>query len=96
MIRWERSPEPCAEAGWVGWDGNTEAPLDEAFIRRAAALGRLLYLDNLRQPFFRITGENFFIRGCVGQRTMRLGVQGGSPAVFAAVTAQLESAFPSQ
>jgi len=75
--RLERSIEECQQAGWQGWDIYFDSPITKEQILLWQALGDLLYLPQLRQPFFRIAGKDFLIRGLEGQQKLRIGFCAG-------------------
>lgn len=75
--RIERSMEECQQAGWQGWDIYFDSPITKEQILLWQTLGDLLYLPQLRQPFFRIAGKDFLIKGLEGQKKLRIGMQTG-------------------
>ena len=54
------SREKCAESGWFATDYLMDAPIDREFILKLKSLGGFVYLDMLKQPFFRIEGNDYF------------------------------------
>ena len=48
------SREKCAESGWFATDYLLDAPIDRAFILSLRPLGSFVYLDMLKEPFFKI------------------------------------------
>ena len=75
--RIERSAEECQQAGWQGWDIFFDTPITKEQILGWQALGDLVYLPQLRQPFYRIAGKDFLVKGLEGQKKLRIGMQTG-------------------
>ena len=55
------SREKCAESGWFATDYLLDAPIDRAFILSLRPLGSFVYLDMLKEPFFKIENDYFRI-----------------------------------
>ena len=51
------SREKCAESGWFATDYLMDAPIDREFILKLKSLGGFVYLDMLKQPFFKIEND---------------------------------------
>lgn len=51
------SREKCAESGWFATDYLMDAPIDREFILKLKSLGGFVYLDMLKQPFFKIENK---------------------------------------
>ena len=51
------SREKCAESGWFATDYLLDAPIDKAFILSLRPLGSFVYLDMLKEPFFKIEND---------------------------------------
>ena len=77
LDRIERSAEECQQAGWQGWDIFFDTPITKEQILGWQALGDLVYLPQLRQPFYRIASKDFLIKGLEGQNKLRIGMQTG-------------------
>lgn len=58
------SREKCAESGWFATDYLLDAPIDRAFILSLRPLGSFVYLDMLKEPFFKIENDYYMIREC--------------------------------
>ena len=57
------SREKCAESGWFATDYLLDAPIDRAFILSLRPLGSFVYLDMLKEPFFKIENDYYMIKG---------------------------------
>ena len=66
------SAETCSEAGWYAYDFYTEGPLTDNDIVRMRHLGSFLYLSMLKNPFFKVEGEYFLIKGVKGDSRFRV------------------------
>ena len=53
------SREKCAESGWFATDYLLDAPIDRAFILSLRPLGSFVYLDMLKEPFFKIENDYY-------------------------------------
>ena len=84
------SPEPCEEAGWVGYDYQLDAPMAREDILRLRPLGAFSYLPQLRQPFYKVENDHFLVKGLQGQATVRVGVHRAHTAELTRVEAMLE------
>lgn len=60
------SREKCAESGWFATDYLMDAPIDREFILKLKSLGGFVYLDMLKQPFFKIENNYYMIKGIEG------------------------------
>ena len=56
------SREKCAESGWFATDYLLDAPIDRAFILSLRPLGSFVYLDMLKEPFFKIENDYYMIK----------------------------------
>jgi len=72
-----RSSEECQQAGWLGYDVFFSSPITTEQILQWGKLGDLVYLSQLRQPFFRIAEKEFLIKGLEGQNKLRIGCAAG-------------------
>lgn len=70
------SREKCAESGWFAWDYLTDEPVDREFILNLRPLGGFVYLDMLREPFFKIESDYYMIKGVQGKNYFRVAVHG--------------------
>ena len=55
------SREKCAESGWFATDYLLDEPIDKAFILSLRPLGSFVYLDMLKEPFFKIENDYYMI-----------------------------------
>ena len=60
------SREKCAESGWFATDYLMDAPIGREFILKLKPLGGFVYLDMLKQPFFKIESDYYMIKGIQG------------------------------
>ena len=70
------SREKCAESGWFATDYLLDAPIDRAFILSLRPLGSFVYLDMLKEPFFKIENDYYMIKGVQGKDYFRIAVHG--------------------
>ena len=70
------SREKCAESGWFATDYLLDAPIDRAFILSLRPLGSFVYLDMLKEPFFKIENDYYMIKGVQGKVYFRIAVHG--------------------
>ncbi len=88
ILRIARSGEECQQAGWIGLDIFFDQTVTEEQVLLWESLGDLVYLPQLRQPFYRIASQNFLIKGLVGMEYLRIGLLRGSmPTDIDAMTA---------
>jgi len=74
IIEKTESRERCAEAGWYAFDYLTDRALDEDFIVSLCNLGSLIYLRQLKKPFFKIESDHYIIKGLLGDDFFRIAV----------------------
>jgi len=79
-----KSREQCTESGWQAYNYLLKEPLSAEQIRAMRPLGSLLFLDSLRQPFFKIESHYYIIKGVQGNDFFRI-------AIHSAHTDELES-----
>lgn len=77
ILHMERSSEDCQQAGWLAYDLFLSKPVDAEQILRWQTLGDLVYLRQLRQPFYRVAGRDFLLKGLEGQEKLRLAFADG-------------------
>ena len=53
-----------------------DAPIDKAFILSLRPLGSFVYLDMLKEPFFKIENDYYMIKGVQGKDYFRIAVHG--------------------
>ena len=61
------SREKCAESGWFATDYLLDQPIDREFILSLKPLGSFVYLDMLKEPFFKIESDYYMIKGVQGK-----------------------------
>ena len=76
------SREKCAESGWFATDYLLDAPIDKAFILSLRPLGSFVYLDMLKEPFFKIENDYYMIKGVQGKDYFRIAVHGKLRRIF--------------
>lgn len=70
------SREKCAESGWFATDYLLDQPIDREFILSLKPLGNFVYLDMLKEPFFKIESDYYMIKGVQGKDYFRIAVHG--------------------
>ena len=71
------SRERCAEAGWFAYDFLLDAPLDKEFIRNLRGIGgSFVFLEVLKNPFFKLEADHYILKGVVGNDFFRMAVHG--------------------
>lgn len=70
------SREKCAESGWFATDYLLDQPIDREFILSLKPLGSFVYLDMLKEPFFKIESDYYMIKGVQGKDYFRIAVHG--------------------
>ena len=70
------SREKCAASGWSATDYLMDAPIGREFILKLKPLGGFVYLDMLKQPFFKIESDYYMIKGIQGNDYFRIAVHG--------------------
>ena len=68
IVEKTESREKCAEAGWFAWDCILDHKINREFILSLKPLGGFVYLDMLRQPFFKIENDYYMIKGIEGKQ----------------------------
>ncbi len=66
----------CAESGWFATDYLLDQPIDREFILSLKPLGSFVYLDMLKEPFFKIESDYYMIKGVQGKDYFRIAVHG--------------------
>lgn len=74
LIERIESKERCAESGWYAYDYCLDEPMTAEFIRKLKPLGNFVYLSMLKNPFFKIENDYFFIKGVQGNCFFRVAV----------------------
>lgn len=82
VIKIERSYESCSEAGWVGYDIFFDKTIDENFVYNLDTLGRLMYLNSLKTPFFKLNNKEYMIKGNLKQNKIRLGLRNNNKVLL--------------
>lgn len=71
------SRERCAEAGWFAYDFLLDALLDKEFIRNLRGIGgSFVFLEMLKNPFFKLEADHYILKGVVGNDFFRMAVHG--------------------
>ena len=76
IIGKQPSREKCAESGWFAVDYLLDGSINREFILKLKPLGSFVYLDMLRQPFFKIENDYYMIKGISGNDYLRSAVHG--------------------
>lgn len=76
VIKKQSSREKCAESGWNAYDYLMDETTNSEFIRSLKPLGDFVYLEMLKQPFFKIESHYYFIKGIQGKDFFRIAVHG--------------------
>lgn len=76
IIGKQPSREKCAESGWFAVDYLLDEAIDRTFILKLRPLGSFVYLDMLKQPFFKIENDYYVIKGVQGKDYFRMAVHG--------------------
>ncbi len=64
-------------------------PIARSDILALAPLGRLIYLPQLRRPFFRLDTDGWHMKGIEGDLTLRIAVDGAREPLLAELEARL-------
>ena len=67
-----RSAEACQQADWQAFDVFFSSAVSRDDILSWGSLGQLIYLQQLREPFFRIASSEFLIKGFEGRDNLRI------------------------
>lgn len=73
IVNVKLSEEVCQEAGWRGIDVFFSRSVEEKDVLRWAKLGRLIYLDKLKEPFFKISSRSYMLKGFCGRNKIKIG-----------------------
>ena len=76
IIGKQPSREKCAESGWLAVDYLLDSNIERNFILKLQPLGNFVYLDMLKQPFFKIENDYYMIKGIEGADSLRIAVHG--------------------
>ncbi len=68
------SREACEEAGWIAFDYTLDTPMLREDVFRLRTLGAFVFLDKLRQPFFKVENAHYLIKGFEGKTSVRVGI----------------------
>lgn len=71
IIRTEESRESCSEPELIAFDIFLDQPVDENLIKKLSVFGSLTYLSMLKEPFFKVEGDDIFIKGLQGDQLIR-------------------------
>lgn len=76
IIERRKSLETCSEAGWFAYDCLLDGPTTREFIFSLKPLGSFVFLDMLKQPFFKIEADHYFLKGVQGADFFRIAAHG--------------------
>jgi hypothetical protein len=76
ILKRRKSLETCSEAGWFAFDFLLDKPMDRNFILALKPLGSFVFLEMLKQPFFKIEADHYFLRGIQGTDFFRVAAHG--------------------
>nr|WP_319776989.1 hypothetical protein [uncultured Sphaerochaeta sp.] len=76
VMKIEPSTEPCAEAGFYGYDFFLENEIGDEFINSLRPLGSLMYLPMLKKPFFKVESDYYLLKGLKSDSFFRMAVHG--------------------
>lgn len=75
IVKKEESREPCVEAGWYAYDYVLEREMQREEIMKLREMeGSFLYLEKLKQPFFKLENRYYILKGVEGKNTFRLSM----------------------
>ncbi|MGD1821733.1 MAG: hypothetical protein ACPKM0_03095 [Pleomorphochaeta sp.] len=89
IIKIEKSFEMCNQAGWIGYDIYFSENIDEDFIKSLSLFGHLLFLSNLKNPFFKVENNNLIIKGTLNQNKIRIGCLDKDNEIFNMILSNL-------
>ena len=69
----EKSLEDCQQVRGQGYDLHMSRAVMEEDIEKWRGLGDMIYMKQLRRPFFKISSRQYIIRGFLGSSTVRIG-----------------------
>ena len=90
VIAQRESIELCTEAGWSAYDLLTDEPVGREDIMRLGQLGTLTYLSSLKQPFYRVEGRHWLIKGLEGKKVLRVSMADTEEQILRHTYDQLE------
>lgn len=73
IVKIEKSFESCQQAGWHGVDVYFDESVEEEQVLGWSKLGRMVYMKQLKQPFYKISNKSYLIRGITGNNYLRIG-----------------------
>ena len=76
ILKRRKSLETCSEAGWFAYDFLLDKPMDRNFILALKSLGSFVFLEMLKQPFFKIEADHYFLKGIQGADFFRIAAHG--------------------
>lgn len=72
ILKIEESREMCTEAGWYAYDFFLEREMSKEDIYGLKALGEgFVYLESLKNPFYKIEDRLFMVKGTEGKAELR-------------------------
>jgi len=89
IINIEKSYENCTEIGWVGYDIYFSEKIDEFFVKKLETLGELMYLKNLKTPFFKLDSKDYMIKGNLNHNKIRIGLRNNNKEYLEKIVKEL-------
>lgn len=74
IIKYNKSSEVCNEINWHAYDVFFDDIIDESFILNLKFFGKLIYLKNLNNPFFKINTNEYIIKGTQNDTKLRIAI----------------------
>lgn len=93
ILKIEKARDLCDEAGWYGYDILLNEAVDENFVFKLGLLGNLIYLPNLKQPFFKIENKGCLVKGVVGRNEIRIGIAYDDKVVLKQIIDEIEKIY---
>lgn len=73
IVRIEKSSEECQQASWQAVNVYFDTAVNQETILSWNRLGSLVYLKQLKQPFYKISAPTYLIKGIEGKNVLRIG-----------------------
>ena len=88
----KESGDRCAEAGWFAWDILFDGPMEKEFIKKLSVIGgSFVFLEMLRNPFFKLEAEHYIVKGVQGNDFLRAAVHRDYPEELERIKGILEN-----
>lgn len=69
------SRERCVEAGWFAYDILLDEPMEKEFIKNLRGIGgSFVFLEMLKNPFFKLEADHYILKGVVGNDFFRAAI----------------------